>query len=388
MQKYSELIAFIADNGDRVEGKGLIAFPKERMDLVIHRPEARALFQEALEAGAIIEEGDSYAVTDDMVQQYGNYDPNDPLGSMNPSNIDPHDDEEDDWELDPYDSNELEEDSNDEEEDDWEEDQGDWHSSGLSDQVNRLPIFLAGGGVLLSLVGMILRMASPGVLSTLGLVIAMGGVLASVVGLIAMIRNYSNKWYWAGAGGGVLLSLLFTAMAFSTVKEVDVQPEVQPAVSHEQTTSQETTVASSSVEETSQESTVQSTQPVETSAALNNGVSPTYADNVEISIEAFQIAQDSQGRTLSRLPVTLKNVTEVPLAYNFTVQAFDAQGNPIGSPDFILGYTLQPNTPQKTYTYEYRLPDEIEQLTAPGVTFRIVDISESGLDMSSAEEGR
>ena len=439
MRKYSELIAFIYDNGDHIEQDGVTAFPKDQMDLVTRKPEAKALLAEAIEAGAILDYGSSYAVTDDIVKEFGDYDPDNPLGSQGkdvPSDDDDLPDygvsstdweDEADWEdnfgsvgasEDPVDDDTDDEDDADDD-DDWEDE---WESETADGDANGVLIF-AIVGIVLGILGLILRAIGSGLLATLGLALPLFGVICGGLGLFMAIKEKFPKKHWIISGAAVLVSLAALLVGFVIQKEPDVPREAEPAVvqssssdegalpeSDESATSQEASESQESASQvnesqasdaqaTAPTSNAQGTTPADESNTVTNpandnntvvapsasGPSNTYADNVEISIEPFQIAQDSQGRTRSRLPITLTNVTQVPLAYNFTIQAFDSQGNPVGSPDFILGYTLQPNTPQVVYTYEYRLPDEIEELTAPGVTFQIVDISSSGLDAVEGE---
>lgn len=447
MLKYSELISFINDNGERREELGRILFPKEDLDLLVegseHADKARALLQEAIEAGAIQLDGSDYSVTLDVAERFGNYDPDQPLNSGNsdplkenteevadtfeeqafkegdnvydsipelsndssPAHEDVTFEEEESLESTQYEEPSFEaedwdeeDDENDDEDDDWDEEEDDDDEWDIVEDgevelfgksVDLFYLLIISGGAL-SVLGLIFRMISTGLLSIFGLLVGVIGLGLFGFALFKAFSEHRDKKELLFAGGGTAVSLLCLLLGlFLGVKPAQPLPnQVEPGIVEETTqgvAEVETTQApEQSIEATTEvvmETTVSPiTQPSDGSP------SNTFSDNVEISIQSFQIAEDSQGRIRSRLPVTITNITTVPLAYNFTLQAFDAQGNPVGSPDYILGYTLQPNNPQVVYAYEYRLPDEIDALTAPGVTFAVTDISSSGLDVTEGAQ--
>lgn len=420
-QKYAELITVIKKNGtlSTWENEGDFYFlPKRKLDGAVSGPKAdpkaKVLLEEGVESGAIVIRGDQYGVSIDNAEKYGDFDPENPVDPVSQANhpnqlgtqvdelpeVEEEENETDDWDEEGWNDTEPVVNNNNntpyetfDDEDDWEEEVLEDDDEGGSD-----PMMVVGiVAIVLAIIGFVVRLFLSGFFGLIGLVILVVAIGAGGYATYLSTRyDYDLKEKLvAYAGLGLPIVLLAVGLFLpgnDTPPVVDNPPVV------EESSVEPVSVAESSVEpivpveeepviEESVESVIEESIPEESTSVVsepgNFAPSNTYSDNIEVSIESFQIGQSSDGKMMSRLPITITNITNVPLAYNFTIQAFDANGNPVGGEagiDYILGYTLQPGVPMVHYAFQNRFPDEIEALTMPGVTFSIVDISSGSIE--------
>ena len=252
------------------------------------------------------------------------------------------------------------------------------------------PQSIIGAGVgllalLLSLVGLFLTMKGVSIAS---IVIALGAIGVSVWGLILSHRKLIPG---LGIGLGVLSGLI-GGYGFLQAKTPTPDVPMMETISEEDTTLEDTAIP-----ETTEETMVSDTTTVEgeTTEAPSGGdtsegeeteapqeettelkePSSDLFKNIKVEMGEFKSERDEFRVLTSALPLRITNLTNTEQNYNLAIQAYDADNNRVGEPEFAIRVQMKPGETIERVVYEFITPETIEKLSQEGITFKLEDIT-------------
>lgn len=223
-------------------------------------------------------------------------------------------------------------------------------------------------GAGLAIVAMIISsfISPTGFVGLFTVILSLIGAIMTVVGTIQFFR----KAHAQTSKNSKILHILLTVISFATFLMMSytffvVGPKVaEPVLSEdEQVVTLRQEKPGEFVDDSSKES---SSDKVVEAAQLE--------DTVSLEHDVFVKESDTSGIMVTSLPVSITNTSDTVWTYDITVQAYNVNGDKVGSPDFVLLLTVEPGETVERTVFEYVTGEEADILSQKEMSFKISNI--------------